>query len=255
MERASEGAIVPRYRQLVAGDIREKAVDELVTIADVESEQILSDGLAGILPEAAIVGEEAADADPAILARLRHDLCWIIDPLDGTGNFAAGEGPFGILIALAERGRTIGGWIYDPRRRRFVAAWRGEGTMIDGVRTRTRVSGQTPPIAGISPLFAALPSRAAMLEGVACHFRTMPIPRCAAEQYPAMILGDSDVTFYERTLPWDHGAGALCLAEAGGVATRLDGSEYRVDDTRTGLLAAATPQLWAKAFETIGKST
>jgi fructose-1,6-bisphosphatase/inositol monophosphatase family enzyme len=249
MVDAAERAIMPRFRQLAAHDVREKASDELVTIADIESEAMLSEGLARILPEAAVVGEEAVDADAGVLALLRERLCWIIDPLDGTANFAAGREPFGILVALAEGGETIGGWIYDPRRQRFVAAGRGEGTLIDGAPVRAIGSGQAPPIAAISPLLASQPSRAAMLERIGNHFTLVPIPRCAAEQYPAMILGKSDVTLYERTLAWDHSAGVLCLTEAGGMATRFDGSGYRADDDRTGLLAAATPALWQAAFD------
>jgi 3'-phosphoadenosine 5'-phosphosulfate (PAPS) 3'-phosphatase len=77
MVDAAERAILPRFRQLAAHDVREKATDELVTIADVDSEGILSEGLGRILPEAAIVGEEAADADRGVLAALRNRLCWI----------------------------------------------------------------------------------------------------------------------------------------------------------------------------------
>jgi fructose-1,6-bisphosphatase/inositol monophosphatase family enzyme len=105
-----------------------------------------------------------------------------------------------------------------------------------------------PPIASISPLLARLPERAAMLERVAHGFSTVPIPRCAAEQYPATILGRSDVTFYQRTLAWDHAAGILCLTEAGGKVSRFDGSAYRADDDRAGLIAAATPTLWEAAL-------
>ena len=94
--------------------IEAKAADDAVTVADHAAEAILSDLLGKLLPEAAIVGEEAAHADPAVLDRLGDALCWIIDPLDGTNNFAAGKPPFGILLALAERGETIAGWIYDP---------------------------------------------------------------------------------------------------------------------------------------------
>jgi fructose-1,6-bisphosphatase/inositol monophosphatase family enzyme len=249
---AAERAILPRYQLLTTHEIREKAANELVTVADVESEAIISEGLARLIPGAAIVGEEAADADDRVLGRLRDDLCWIIDPLDGTANFAAGQGPFGILVALAERGETIGGWIYDPRSRRFVAAWRGEGARIDGQRVRSRGSDKVPPVASISSLLAPIPGRAAMLERVSRHFTTVPIPRCAAEQYPATILGTSDVTLYERTLPWDHAAGALCLIEAGGVVTRFDGTAYRADDHQTGLIAAATPELWQAAFNRCG---
>jgi len=80
---------------------------------------------------------------------------------------------------------------------------------------------------------------------IAPHYRLVDIPRCAAEQYPRLVLGDNDVSVFERTLPWDHAAGVLFLNEAGGKAARPDGSAYRVDDyDRPGLLGAASPRLW-----------
>jgi fructose-1,6-bisphosphatase/inositol monophosphatase family enzyme len=244
MVDAATRAILPRHRRLAIEEVREKTPDELVTIADQESEAILSEGLARLLPEAAIVGEEAADRDPAVLSKLGDGLCWIIDPLDGTGNFVSGDGPFGILVALAEHGMPVGGWILDPLTGRFVAAMRGHGCFIDGQQTEARASGAEVPIVGVSSLIAQAPHRADLLQRVRTRFDEVPIPRCAADQYPAMILGQCDITLFERTLPWDHAAGIPCLTEAGGVATRLDGSPYRVDDQRTGLIAAATPALW-----------
>lgn len=246
MADAAERAITPRYQHLAQGEIIEKAHDDLVTIADKESEAILSEGLAKILPEAAIVGEEAAFADPSILGRLGSDLCWIIDPLDGTNNFAHGRPPFGILIALAQGGETIGGWIYDVLTRRFCHARRGEGAYLNGDRLIAQTSGETPPIAAISMLFSNPDRRVALKEGIAPYYSLVEIPRCAAEQYPRLALGVNDVSVFERTLAWDHAAGVLFLNEAGGKAARFDGSPYRVDEDRTGLIGAASPALWEK---------
>ena len=110
MRTAAERAILPHYRSLAAHEIVTKsasdAITDVVTIADHEAEAILGAGLARLLPEASIVGEEAVEADPAVLERLGDALCWIVDPLDGTNNFAAGKPPFGILIALTEYGET-----------------------------------------------------------------------------------------------------------------------------------------------------
>jgi len=244
MADAAERAIRPRYQHLAAGDIVEKAHDDLVTIADKESEAILSDGLARILPEAAIVGEEAAHADPAILSRLGEALCWIIDPLDGTNNFAQGKAPFGILIALAQGGETIGGWIYDVLTGRFCHARRGEGAYLNGDRLIARTTGAQPPVAAISLLFADAARREALQTQIAPHYTLVDVPRCAAEQYPRLALGVNDVSVFERTLAWDHAAGVLFLNEAGGKAARFDGSPYRVDDDRRGLIGAASPALW-----------
>ena len=124
---AANRAVLPHYQRLAASEITAKVADDAVTIADTESEAILAEALAALIPEAAIVGEEAAYADPTLLDRLGDALCWIIDPIDGTNNYAAGRPPFGILIALAEAGETIAGWILDPLAGRFCSAERGHG--------------------------------------------------------------------------------------------------------------------------------
>lgn len=244
MQEAAQRAILPRYRALAQEDISAKAEDDVVTVADTESEAILAEGLARLLPEAAIVGEEAAHADPALMRRLGDALCWIIDPLDGTNNFAAGKPPFGILVALAERGETIAGWIWDPLKQRFCHAHGGQGAFIDGERVTARASGAEPPVAAISLVFVEQVRREALKHQIAPHYTLVDIPRCAAEQYPRLVLGENDVSIFERTLAWDHAAGVLFVNEAGGKAARPDGSPYRVDEDRTGLIGASSPALW-----------
>jgi fructose-1,6-bisphosphatase/inositol monophosphatase family enzyme len=66
-----------------------------------------------------------------------------------------------------------------------------------------------------------------------------PRTTCAGVEYPRIVEGQADFLLFWRTLAWDHAAGALLLTEAGGVALRPDGSTYRPDDDRFGLLAAA----------------
>ena len=242
---AAERAILPHYQSLAAHQIEDKAADDVVTVADHESEEILAEGLARLLPEAAIVGEEAAHADPSLLGKLGDALCWIIDPVDGTNNYAAGRPPFGILVALAEAGETVAGWILDPLTGRFCHAARGKGAFIGEERVFARSSGTEPAIAAISLVFADPARREALRTQIAPHYRLVDIPRCAAEQYPRLVLGQNDISVFERTHAWDHAAGVLFLNEAGGKAARPDGSPYRVDELgRTGLLGAASPALW-----------
>ena len=249
MRRVSEQAILPRFRNLADGEIIEKAKDDLVTIADREAEIMLSEGLAAIDPGLAIVGEEAAHADPSVLDGLTED-CWIIDPIDGTHNFAHGHAPFGILLARASGGFAQSGWIYDCVSGRFCSAHRGAGAFVDGERVMSRATGETPPVAAISVIFLDPARREAVAEHITPHYRTVETPRCAAEQYPRLALGENDVSFFERTLAWDHAAGTLWLEEAGGRIARPDGSPYRVDEHgRTGLIGAASPPLWDELAE------
>ena len=249
LSKVAETAILPRYRSLRPDEIIEKARDDLVTVADREAEELLSEGLARIVPGLPIVGEEAAHADPAVLDRLSSD-CWIVDPIDGTHNFAHGKPPFGIIIAMAIGGEAHTGWIYDVLTRRLCIAHRGKGAYIDGDRVTARPTGQIPPVAAISLMFMDESRRNEVKAHIAPHYRLVDIPRCAAEQYPRLALGTNDVSIFERTLPWDHAAGILWLNEAGGHAARPDGSAYRVDEQgRTGLLAAASRPFWDELAE------
>lgn len=243
MREAAERAILPHFQRLTDDEVTQKAADDFVTVADHQSEAILAEGLVRLIPDAAFVGEEAAHADPSILDRL-SGLCWIVDPLDGTHNFAHGTAPFGIIVALADRGETQAGWLYDPLSSRFCHARRGEGAFIGEMRITALPSGEDPPIAAISLLFLDPEQREKVKTHIAPHYRMVDIPRCAAEQYPRLALGQNDISIFERSLAWDHAAGVLWLNEAGGKAARPDGSPYRVDDHRTGLIGAASPALW-----------
>lgn len=235
---------MPRYRGLTADDVMTKSVGDLVTIADRESEAMLTDGLSGLLPGASVVGEEAVHRDSGLIDKLGDALCWIVDPLDGTNNFAAGKPPFGIIVALAQSGETLAGWIYDPVNGRFSHAERGRGAFIDGDQVWSRGSGQAKPVVAISMALVDpkhIVRIRALLEPT-CSI--VDIPRCAAEQYPRIALGQNDIALAHRTLPWDHAAGVLFLNEAGGKAAHYDGTSYRPDSIKTGLLVASTPALW-----------
>jgi fructose-1,6-bisphosphatase/inositol monophosphatase family enzyme len=249
MREAAERAILPRWKALASDEIVSKAsgsaLPDVVTVADREAEAILGEGLARLLPEAAIVGEEAVHADAAVLDRLAQGLCWVIDPLDGTNNFAAGEAPFGVLVALSDRGETLSGWIYDCLSGRVCIAHSGGGAWVDGDRVTARSSGENPPILANSLVYMNAEKRAAVQAHVAPHYALVDIPRCAAEQYPRLVLGVNDLALFERTLPWDHAAGVLFVNEAGGKAARPDGSAYRLDDhARPGLIGASSERLW-----------
>ncbi|RIV87383.1 inositol monophosphatase [Aurantiacibacter xanthus] len=240
----TERAILPRFRNLAEGEVEDKGGNDPVTVADKQSEEMLAEGLAQIMPGLAIVGEEAAHADPQVLEGLKSD-CWIIDPIDGTRNFAAGKPPFGILLAMASGGEAHTGWIYDCLSGRLCVAHKGKGAFVNGERITALRTGETPPVAAISLLFMDEAKRAAMTDHIAPHYRLVDVPYCAAEQYPRLALGTNDVSIFERTLAWDHAAGALWLNEAGGKAARPDGSAYRVDQwERKGLIGAASPALW-----------
>ena len=251
MRNCAERVLIPHFRSLRPDQIMEKAADDLVTVADRLAEEMLSEELAKLDPGLAIVGEEAASADASVMERLGGD-CWIIDPIDGTHNYAHAKPPFGILIARTQGGLAQNGWIYDPLTQRFCSAERGHGAWCDDMEITARASGKSPPVAAISLLFLDPAGREAIRENIAPHYELVDIPRCCAEQYPRIAQGKNDVALFEKTMPWDHAAAGLWLEEAGGKVARPDGSTYRVDDwDRTGLIAAATAELWEGLAERV----
>jgi fructose-1,6-bisphosphatase/inositol monophosphatase family enzyme len=239
--------VMPRFRALNADQISEKSPGDLVTIADQESEIQLAEGLADILPEAQIVGEEATAADPNLLNRLDDGLIWLIDPIDGTSNFAEGISPFALMIALLDNGVREGGWIYDPVANRLCHALRGQGAFVDHKPIQASETGAAHPVAALATRFMTPEKRSDVEMRAAGKLTIAPIPRCAGDQYPQLVLGQADIALFERALPWDHAAGALFLEEAGGIICRTDGRAYVTGDGGTGLLGASSQRLWDDA--------
>ncbi|RYE75294.1 MAG: inositol monophosphatase, partial [Hyphomicrobiales bacterium] len=113
---AAKAEILPRFRRLDASMVRQKteAID-LVTEADESAERMIKALVAELAPEALFVGEESVAADPSLLDRMNDaDLAVVVDPVDGTANFAAGLPLFAVMASVVSKGETVAGIIYDP---------------------------------------------------------------------------------------------------------------------------------------------
>lgn len=243
--------VIPRFRALAEHEVAIKTAGEIVTVVDREAELRLHDGLAALGLGARILGEEAAEQDPALLDGVGEGLVWLIDPLDGTANFAAGRAPFGMMVALVDDGLPIAGWLLDPLSGRLCHAARGLGAFCDGRPVRARRTVGVTPIAALATQFMPQRDRARSEANAARAFDLVPIPRCAAEHYPRLVLGQNDVALFQRILPWDHAAGVLFLTEAGGHATHWDRTPYCVGGNGAGLLVAADARQWDAAADVL----
>jgi fructose-1,6-bisphosphatase/inositol monophosphatase family enzyme len=243
--------ILPRFRRLTSGEVREKTgPGDLVTIADEEGERALTRLLAPLMPGSAVVGEEAVAEDPSILDSLRGDApVWILDPVDGTINFANGRPNFAVVVAYAVAGETLAGWIHDPCTGRLAVAVKGRGAQMDGEPLRV-----APPATPVSAMVGALsmrfctPVMAHRLEVLRREVHGIACLSCAAHEYLRLIEGRSHFSLYHRLMPWDHAAGVLLHAEAGGHAALLDGTAYgpRVEDGS--LLMAPDRESWERLY-------
>ena len=239
--------MLPRFRKLAAHEVEEKSPGEVVTIVDRECEARLAEGLNRLLPEASIIGEEACAADPDRASHINRGLVWLIDPVDGTANFAEGKTPFALMVALLEDGRRSASWIFDPVANRMCRASAQRGAFVDGKRIRARETGATLPVAELGLKFLSPERREDVMRRASGKFEIAPFARCAGAQYPRIALGQNDIALFERTLPWDHAPGALFAEEAGAVVRRPDGSLYEVGDGGSGLIAASSQRMWDRA--------
>jgi len=242
---AAQREILPRFRRLASGDIRTKSSPlDLVTEADEAAERVLTSALAARFPTAMILGEEAVAADPSLLVRMVDaPLCFVLDPVDGTANFAAGVPLFGVMLAAVHHGETIAGWIYDPMGDDTVIALRGEGAWVEGegrARHDCRVAAACPVgrmVGAVSWSFLSPARKAHLLPRLAQLAGTLNF-RCAAHEYRLAATGGLHALFYNKLMPWDHAAGVLIHAEAGGYSAQFDGSVYSPRKHAGGLICA-----------------
>jgi len=252
LREAARAEILPRFRRLAQGAVRAKSGPlDLVTDADEGAERIIEAGLAAMYPGCVIVGEEACAADPTVLDRLAGaDLAFVIDPVDGTANFAAGVPLFGCMAAAVSKGEVVAGWIHDPLGDDTAIALRGEGAWIaDGEgrhMTDLGVAAPAPPermVGAISwtylpePLRGRVTARLPRLAGVVGY-------RCAAHEYRLAAGGHAHALLYNRLMPWDHLPGWLLHREAGGYSARFDGSAYLPTHRDGGLICAPDGESW-----------
>ncbi|NQU57013.1 MAG: inositol monophosphatase [Rhodospirillales bacterium] len=206
--------ITPRFRQLREGDVREKSPGDLVTIADVEAEKRLEAELCALVPGSLVVGEEEAEDFPSVLERINGDApVWVLDPLDGTRNFAHGREPFAVIVAYCQGAKTLMGWIHDPLTGETICAEKGQGCWSGN----DRLTLPEPPL--LKDMKGSLsPNVAKRLKDTSGISRV----GCVGRDYMDLALGRLDFARYAfRLKPWDHAAGVLIHGEAGGVSRLL----------------------------------
>jgi fructose-1,6-bisphosphatase/inositol monophosphatase family enzyme len=244
MRETAAAELLPRFRNLAKEDIRHKRPGDIVTVADVASEQRLASGLAKILPGVPVVGEEAAEKDAGLLDLIGRpgESCWIVDPLDGTSNFAAGRDRFAMIVCLVHDRETIAGWILDVPNGRIAVAAKGQGATLDGQSIQLEAKSQPP--SGYIGFKVLKEFDRQLAPAQRRRLGALTSLNCAGREYVEVLAGQRDFTLYRRTKPWDHAAGALLVSEAGGRAIRFDGTQYGpADSMEGGIIAAASPQV------------
>jgi myo-inositol-1(or 4)-monophosphatase len=240
------GAILLDWRDRFA--VREKGPADLVTEADLASQEAIRGLIAKRFPSHAFLGEESPD-----FSVLDSPYCWIVDPLDGTTNYVHGLPNYAVSVAVTHAGAVLAGAVYDPVGAECFTAVANSGAYCNGrklatsgigelsralvaVSFPTRINRDSPEI---TALLAILPHCQA--------FRRMG---SSALNLCYLAAGRIDAYWSSSTKIWDIAAGILMVREAGGHLTGPTGGPF---DLASGdFLAASTPQLHEAVLDAIG---
>ena len=250
IRNVAQERILPRFQNLKDHEIDTKSgPNDLVTIADREAEEDLTKIFKDILPGSYVVGEEAVSAGTSSVDVLKDTdaSIWVIDPVDGTGNFTRGEHIFGTMVALVQKGQTRQSWIYDIPGSRMAIAEQGGGAYINQRKYTLKAYADPTSLEDLKAYIAIgfLPKdmREAVKPKLSKFIKANAL-NCCAHEYLNLIEGQRDVSFYHRTKPWDHLAGLLLYSEAGGHSRAWSGQPHIYHHDSNGLIHAPNEAIW-----------
>lgn len=220
--------------------VREKGRADLVTEADVASQKLIKEVLLGKFPDHIFIGEEESvgKAPGDVRPDAGAPPAWVVDPLDGTANYAHDVPAYCVSIGLWHAGRAAVGVILDPRQNELFTAALGQGAFLNGKPMRvSAVPGVADGI--ISTGFPAnYEKQLRNLEAwkkVTAHAQSLRRNGSTALSMAYVAAGRFDGYWAYDNYPWDVMAGAALIAEAGGALCATDGTAF--DPYRPDLIA------------------
>jgi myo-inositol-1(or 4)-monophosphatase len=219
--------------------IEYKGDADLVTAADRAAEALIRERISQQFPSHDVLGEELGLNDTG------SDYRWYVDPLDGTTNFAHGYPVFGVSMGLEHRalehqgldqGRRLAGVVYDPTRDELFTAEQGRGAQLNGTPIHVSKTSQLKECL----LATGFPSHKRHQNPNIYFYHQITLRTHGVRRAGSAALDLCNVAsgrfdgFWEFNLnPWDTAAGVLIVEEAGGKASRFDGSPFELDSRET----------------------
>lgn len=243
MKTAANTFIMPRFQNLTAKDIFKKSATDYVTTADFETEKYLKSQLLKVMPGSIFVGEETIHTHRDIDAVLqKKGPIWIIDPIDGTNNFMAGNPNFCIMIALIFNSVPFASWIYAPAFDTIAEAQIAKGAWLNKKRLRIIDNGVLERIVITHPHYQTGPETDVLRKLEAPNISLVP-SRSAGLEYIDLATNENDAAVFTWGNLWDHCAGLLIHRESGGYNACIDNSQFMINK------ANKTPIIAAKSFK------
>lgn len=223
-------------------NVREKGPADLVTEADLASQEAIRGHLLGAFPQHGFLGEENAS-----IPSRDNGYRWIVDPLDGTTNYVHGIPQYCVSVALEQHGRVLVGTVFDPIGQECFTSAAGEGAWLNGTPIRVSQAKQLDQAVVAMSLPPAIRRDDAELKQfieVVVRAQSMRRMGSSALNLCYVACGRFDAYWSISTKIWDIAAGVLLVREAGGLVVSPDGGE--LDLHRPRFVAAATPALCAE---------
>lgn len=228
--------------------IEPKSAQELVTEYDRRSEALVVDILRKAFPDDAILGEEGG-----VGGRLHAHSRWIIDPLDGTTNFARRYPLFGVSIALEQNGELVLGVVYNPLADECFAAEKGAGAALNqkpiGVASTSSLAAAVVASGFPYNAWTSANDNTDLWRTMVKRALTVRCDGAAALDLCAVACGRFDAYWEHGLAAWDIAAGALIAREAGALVTDYQGGDAFL---RRGEVIAAPPALYAEMMALFG---
>ena len=230
------GGILMEYRR-TGISVDRKEGHELVTSADLASERFLRETLHLLLPDSSFIGEESWDGT------IPESPFWVVDPLDGTNNYACSYPVFSVSIALVENDEISLGCVHDPVRRETFSAVRGEGAFLNDQPIHSTDSDSLGDVLLATGFpYSRKPGDLGMDLDVLRRFLCVALGirrgGSAALDLAYTACGRIGGFWEEHLSPWDMAAGSLLVQEAGGMVSGYDGEPWSL--LSEGVAAAGT---------------
>jgi myo-inositol-1(or 4)-monophosphatase len=208
--------------------MKKKNLIDIVTEADLESDNFIKRNLNTKYPFIPILSEESAPSDYS--SYLNLDYLWVIDPLDGTTNFSRGDSNFCISIALVSHGKPIIGAIYKPiEKKLYWARKNGQGAFLNGNKlaiSRVKKTSEAVICTDWSHNLETKKKTISLLDKLIGRVRQIKLLGSATANLALVAEGKIDLYWHVFLYPWDMAAAALIITESGGEVTNLHGGEW-----------------------------